>query len=42
MDAQELSDRDMDGGDHFLSGDVSHMHRGKSVFGVYNHAATQH
>ena len=42
LDAQESSDHGVDGGDHLLSRDLSHMHRGKSVVGVNNKAATQH
>ena len=42
MDTQELSDHDMDGGDHLFSRDLSQMHQGRSVVGVNNHASTQH
>ena len=38
MDAQELLDHDMDGGNHVLS----HMHQGKSLVGIYNGVTTQH
>ena len=42
LDAQESSDRGVDGGDHLLSGELSHIHQGKSVVGLNNKAATQH
>ena len=32
----------MDGGDHLLSRDLSHMHQEKYVFEVYKGATTQH
>ena len=41
LDAQEPLDHNVDSGDHLFSRDLSHMHPGKSVFGVYNHASTQ-
>ena len=42
MDAQEPSDHGMNGGDHILSGDLSHMHREKYVFEFYRTATTQY
>ena len=40
LDAQEPSDQGLDGGDHLLSGDLSHIYKGKSVVGVNNKVAT--
>lgn len=42
LDAQELSDHNVDGGDHLFSKDLSHMHQGKGLFSVNNKSATQH
>ena len=42
LDEQEPSNRDVGGGDHLLFGDLSHMHRGRSVVDVNNYVATQH
>ena len=42
MDAQETSDRGVDGSDHLFPKDLSHMHQEKYVFEVYRSVATQH